>query len=258
MSKEDYYKYVVLDLETSGLDPNVDEILELGAIIVDSELNEIARYSSVVAPDVQSLALQYMSDFVRDMHTKNGLLDNIKALRSSQNESDLPSVELEFIQFLAKNNCKPGEIVLIGKNVGRFDRKFIKQNMPALEWVLSHRCIELGDVVRFMNEFCGVDVTAEKKESNHRAIDDCDLALEEARALRDQIKNMKDTYAVQAMRAGTPYADQLSGAEPVQMTSVEATEKFGRIIPPGLKLEDAYPAPRHECTNSYGGCHECL
>lgn len=203
MSKEDYYKYVILDLETTGLDPSVDEILELGAIIVDSELNEIARYSSIVVPDIQSLALQYMSDFVRDMHTKNGLLDNIKALRSSQNESYLPSVELEFIQFLAKNNCKPGEIVLIGKNVGRFDRKFIKQDMPALEWVLSHRCMELGDVVRFMNEFCGVDVTSEKKESNHRAMDDCVLALEEARALRDQTKKMKELASIQAVLAET-------------------------------------------------------
>jgi oligoribonuclease len=38
---------VWIDLETTGLDPMKDEILEVGAIVTDDNFNEVARYSAV-------------------------------------------------------------------------------------------------------------------------------------------------------------------------------------------------------------------
>ncbi len=188
---DEYNKHVFLDLETTGLSAAKETIIEIAAIVVDSELNEVDKFTSIVVPP--TYYLNTMNDFVRNMHTKNGLLAEIE--RVPEADKQFYSVEYiseAFLKFLAKNNCKPGQIVLIGRQVGRFDLRFLQTHMPAVAWVMSHRCMELGDIVRFHKEFCGIEVQSAKKESNHRALDDCLGDLVDLRAIRDHLKHLKN------------------------------------------------------------------
>ena len=53
-----------LDLETTGLDERVDEILEIGIVITNDELAELASQSWPVRPSNRAVLLS-MSEFVR-------------------------------------------------------------------------------------------------------------------------------------------------------------------------------------------------
>lgn len=236
---QEFNKYVFLDIETTGLDPVQDLILEIAAIVTDDELNEVARYSSVVVPCGGLHTLERMNDFVRDMHTKNGLIDQINLVSTSPLYKT-ESVEHDLLHFFRQNKCKPGQIILVGRNVGLFDRKFIAHHMRVLNWVLSHRCLEIGDVLRFMRDFCGIDVVADKRESNHRAMDDCVQALEDARALRDKIKNFKSLAELQIQL-------QETGIAPAPETAFETAKALEKEIEQdaiktleNLNLEKAY------------------
>ena len=60
-----------IDLETTGLDPNDDFILECGIILTEMDLTEIARCSWVFPFPIDEK--ENYVQVVQDMHTKNGL-----------------------------------------------------------------------------------------------------------------------------------------------------------------------------------------
>ena len=68
---------VWIDCEMTGLDVGADALIEVAVVITDADL-------TVVDPGIDVLisppaaAWEGMSDFVRDMHTKSGLLDDLK------------------------------------------------------------------------------------------------------------------------------------------------------------------------------------
>ena len=66
-----------LDLETTGLDPETGLILEVAVVVTNRWLKELARESIVIPHSVEALEAAGMDDFVRDMHTENGLLDEV-------------------------------------------------------------------------------------------------------------------------------------------------------------------------------------
>jgi oligoribonuclease (3'-5' exoribonuclease) len=73
-------KFVFLDIETSGLDPDSDVILEWGMIITDRDLNMIKGFNEVVNwqlithEDDGSFQPPFgVNKIVTDMHTKNNL-----------------------------------------------------------------------------------------------------------------------------------------------------------------------------------------
>ncbi len=66
-----------VDVETSGLDERVDHLLEVALVLTDDELKEVAHISTIMLP-IGALIME--DDVVREMHTKNGLLEELKKL----------------------------------------------------------------------------------------------------------------------------------------------------------------------------------
>ena len=72
MEKRGQEKWVWVDLEMTGLDPETCGIIEIAVIVTDEYLNELGEYHSIVSqPDA---LLEQMVPFVKQMHTKNGLI----------------------------------------------------------------------------------------------------------------------------------------------------------------------------------------
>jgi oligoribonuclease len=66
---------VWIDVETTGLDPDYDQLLEVAMVITDSELEPIAGFDSVV----HWTEFLGVNETVFKMHTDNGLFEDCRA-----------------------------------------------------------------------------------------------------------------------------------------------------------------------------------
>lgn len=169
-------KYVVLDLETTGLDPRTDQILEVGAIAVDSTLNEIDRFHRIVSFAGFTLAVD---PFVLKMHEKNNLWNECSTPCPSeaQTDSDLAA----WLSRVAGRG-----VILMGNSV-HFDHGFIKERFPLSGGLLSHRVMDIGGLARWLTDF-GVS-TPTPPDMPHRGLLDAEIELEAARKLRDIVRS---------------------------------------------------------------------
>ncbi len=168
-----------LDLESTGLETsNGDEIIEIGCILTTEDLRVIDEFEAVVKPSDSAMARLTANQFVVDMHTANGLLDEINVGKS------VTAVENELLVWLFKNSA-PKIVTLAGSGVGHFDLPTVRQHMPRLAEHLNYYVIDVGTIRRAHDMWVGTPVSAANDAKTHRAIDDVRCHLEEARAFAD-------------------------------------------------------------------------
>lgn len=170
-------RYVVLDLETEGLDPYKDRILEVAAIAVSRDLQELARHHQVLHSDRPLAAID---PFVQRMHTDNGLFVESAASKTGELAADIA-----LAQFLSTLYHGPGAIILMG-NSPQFDHGFLKARMPIAATWLHYRLMDVGGLARWLKDF-GLPI--EKPPVAHRAMLDCESELLEAQKMRAQVRS---------------------------------------------------------------------
>ena len=69
-------RLVWIDCEMTGLDVAVDALIEVAALVTDVDLNVLGEGVNVVIRPPEN-ALTQMGDFVRAMHVRSGLLDQL-------------------------------------------------------------------------------------------------------------------------------------------------------------------------------------
>lgn len=134
-----------VDLEATGSKDD-DPIIEVGALVTDqvAPWDEIESYSSVCKPEDPEWD-QGIKDVVVEMHTVNGLFDDVRA-----SSCTLGEIEDDLIEILARNG-KRHEFTLAGSGVGHYDRRLIRTQMPRLEKWLRYPNFDIGDVRRLMS-----------------------------------------------------------------------------------------------------------
>lgn len=167
--------YIFIDLETSGLDPNLDRIVEIGWMYADAKLKRITdtQYTAV-KPVGFAIDRILSNETVRAMHDKTGLLtaltngDELPLLQNVERDivSDLDEIEERYQLWLPnlseEERMHPSitqhmEFVLAGKNV-HFDKAFIDRYMPLLSKRLSYRTFDESSL-RFALEAVGVGLS---------------------------------------------------------------------------------------------------
>lgn len=151
-----------IDLETTGLDQNECEILEVAAIVTDKNLKEVDRYHSVVHQ--LEPTLRTMNQWCRDTHTKSGLLADVRA--SVQSLEQVENGLLELIQANFGNE----KAILAGSSV-HFDKKFIDKHMPKVAARLNYRIIDVSSFKETLRIVHGFELP-EKTIAAHRALAD--------------------------------------------------------------------------------------
>src|SRR5436305_1836877 len=111
-----------VDLEMTGLDENVDCILEVAVIVTDLEFNVLDTLHHIVKQP-QSV-LDNMNDWCKFTHGKSGLTAAVP------NGTPLEQVEKELLALAAKHFSQE-KIVLCGNSVG-MDKRFIDKYMTEL------------------------------------------------------------------------------------------------------------------------------
>jgi oligoribonuclease len=175
-----------LDLETSGLDVEHDDVLEVACLVIDDLLvQEVARYHAVVGTDREFYELP---EVVRDMHTKSGLWVEVQDEKIAR---PIDQVDRELACFLREHAVKIEQAAnrttlvrpqLAGNGI-HFDRGFMRRCLRRAEAELHYRQLDVTSVNELMRRFCPAVYEARPKpsQSAHRAMDDVLESLSVAR-----------------------------------------------------------------------------
>lgn len=170
-----------MDLEMTGLDPSRHVIVEIATLITDDQLNLVAEGPNIVvrASDAE---LEAMDDFVRGMHTKSGLLDQITASTVSLEEAGA-----ETLAFLKQHIPEERSVPLCGNSIGT-DRRFLAQQLPEIENFLHYRSVDVSTIKELARRwYPGALAKVPRKDGGHRALDDIRESLDELRYWRSAV-----------------------------------------------------------------------
>lgn len=130
------HNLVWIDLEMTGLEPATDTILQAAVVITDPNFTVLEEYSADIWQP--PAALDLMSPFVRDMHTKSGLLDRV-----AKSRIDVRAAERHLLERIAGWCSYPA--TLCGNSVGQ-DKRFLEQYMPGVARYLHYRIVDVSSL----------------------------------------------------------------------------------------------------------------
>ncbi len=187
----------------TGLDLAVDELVEVAVVVTDYDLVPVhPGFTIVIKPD-QS-ALDNMGDFVRNMHTESGLIEEIP------NGVSLADAEYEVLEYILRYVPGVQTTPLAGNTIGT-DRAFLAKYMPRVDGHLHYRSVDVSSIKELARHwFPRVYFNAPAKNGGHRALADI---LESIREL--------DYY-----RKAVFTAEPGPTTEQVQTISAEVVERF--------------------------------
>ena len=152
---------IAIDIETDGLKWVGGQILEVCMHRLDAALNIVETYQGVLPFNIEDF-----SEFIMDMHTKNGLVN------------EAPTCDrLDIVAWLRQFE----NIVWLGSSV-HFDAAWMREHFPEAD--VNHRVIDVSSLKGL------VDLTNRlpKTESDHRAASDIAYSLDVARLYRDVLQ----------------------------------------------------------------------
>ena len=158
-------RLVWIDCEMTGLDLEVDELVEIAVIITDYDLNPVdAGLNIVIKPDAS--ALESMGEFVRAMHTESGLIEEIP------NGVSVAEAEYQVLEYVLKHVPDEQRAPLAGNSIGT-DRAFLTKFMPRLDSHLHYRNVDVSSIKELAKRwYPRAYFNAPAKNGGHRALAD--------------------------------------------------------------------------------------
>ena len=166
-----------LDMEMTGLDPVTCVPIEVAAIVTDPDLVELDGMQTVIHQPDSTLA--HMNDFVRSMHTDNGLLVKVTASTTSLAQADA------MLHDFVKRWNRPGKAVLAGNSIHQ-DRLFLNAYFPKTAPLLHYRMVDVSSIKELVGRWYADEASYEKRPSDHTALSDVRASIEELRVYRSR------------------------------------------------------------------------
>jgi oligoribonuclease len=172
---------VWMDLEMTGLDHTSDVIVEIATLVTDDDLGIVAEGPDLVVHQTEDV-LARMDPFVVDMHTRSGLLDQIRASTITLEEAGR-----ETLAFIREHAPVERTVPLCGNSIGT-DRRFLAAYLPDIEEYLHYRSVDVSTIKELARRWAPeVLDAAPRKDTAHRALDDIRESVAELRYYRDHL-----------------------------------------------------------------------
>lgn len=173
-------RMVWIDCEMTGLIPEKDVLIEVAALVTDSDLNVLGEgVDVVIRPEPE--ALEGMEKIVREMHTKSGLLAEL------EDGIALEAAEKKVLEYVKEWVPEAGVAPLAGNTV-HADKAFLRVGMPTLHGHLHYRIVDVSTLKELARRWHpDVKDSAPAKTGNHRALGDIKDSIEELRHYRREL-----------------------------------------------------------------------
>jgi len=173
-------RIIWIDCEMTGLSLTNDALIEVAALVTDYELNQLGDgIDLVIKPPAEALA--QMDDFVRDMHTSSGLLEELAS------GITMAEAEEQVLAYVRQWAPEPRKAPLGGNTVGT-DRGFLARDMPGLESHLHYRVIDVSSIKELaLRWYPRAFFNSPKKAGGHRALADIRESIAELRYYREAV-----------------------------------------------------------------------
>jgi len=171
-------RIVWIDCEMTGLNLTADALIEVAALVTDSQLTVLGDGVDVVIRPPEGV-LEHMEDIVRNMHTSSGLLDELDAGITLQQAED---AVMEYVRHWVPESRKAP---LAGNSVGT-DRGFLARDMPTLENHLHYRIVDVSSIKELARRwYPRIYFASPSKNGGHRALADIQESIEELKYYRE-------------------------------------------------------------------------
>jgi oligoribonuclease len=173
-------RIVWIDCEMTGLSLENDALIEVAALVTDFELNQLGDgVDVVIAPPAE--ALEQMDDFVRDMHTTSGLLEELDG------GTTMKDAQQQVLDYIREWVPEPRRAPLGGNTVAT-DRGFLLRDMAELEAHLHYRIIDVSSIKELSRRwYPRAYFSSPKKSGGHRALADIRESIAELRYYREAV-----------------------------------------------------------------------
>ncbi|MEE3850774.1 oligoribonuclease [Gordonia sp. LSe1-13] len=187
-------KLVWIDCEMTGLRLESDKLIEIAALVTDSELNVLGEgVDIVIHADEADLAA--MPEVVAKMHASSGLTDEVRSSTVT-----IAEAEKQVLDYIRTHVTTSGAVPLAGNSIAT-DRGFIARDMPTLDAYLHYRMVDVSSIKELCRRwYPKVYYGQPEKGLSHRALSD----------IRESIRELKYYRAAAFVPAPGPDADQLA------------------------------------------------
>ena len=174
-------RLVWIDCEMTGLELGSDLLIEVAALVTDSELNVVGDGIDIVI-GATAQQLERMPDVVREMHASSGLTDEVLASTVT-----VAQAEEQVIAYLRAQGIEPRKAPLCGNSIAT-DRGFLARDMTELDEFLHYRMVDVSSVKELARRwYPRAYYNSPKKAGGHRALADILESVQELRYYRSTV-----------------------------------------------------------------------
>jgi oligoribonuclease len=166
-----------LDCEMTGLDPEVDRIIEIAVIVTGPNLTPRIE-GPVLVVHQSDEQLDKMDAWNKGTHGRSGLIDKVKASFTTEAQA-----EQEILDFLAKYVPK-ASTPMCGNSISQ-DRRFLVKYMPKLEAFFHYRNVDVSTLKELAKRWRPEVYNSFKKQQKHTALADVHESIDELAHYRE-------------------------------------------------------------------------
>ena len=173
-----------LDCEMTGLDPEVDRLIEIAVIVTGPNL-EPRIEGPVLVIHQSDEQLGKMDAWNKGTHGRSGLIDKVKA--STVTEAQAEQAILAFLAKYAPKNSTP----MCGNSISQ-DRRFLVKYMPKLEAFFHYRNLDVITLKELSKRWRPEVYASFKKQQKHTALADVHESIDELAHYRQHFLRLQD------------------------------------------------------------------